>query len=149
MKSEHTLLEKRLDQLTNLRLDGELTKEEFISQKKKLKDRQYEIVELMHAYDATDDEFTNKLNYLIEMSARALDEFRGSGLEQKRELLKYIFQNLKLNGKKLEYSMAKPFDTIAECNKTGEWCAEEDLNFRPLPLSGQRSNQLSYQREEL
>ena len=132
LKREHSDLEHKLDKLTDLRLEGELTKQEFMAQKKKCKDRQYELVELMHAYDVTDDEFSNKLSYIIELSANALKEFRGSGVDQKRELLKYVFQNLKLNGKNLEYSMAKPFDILADCAKTGTWCGREDLNLHPL-----------------
>jgi cytochrome c biogenesis protein ResB len=66
-----TELETKLDQLTELRLDSELTKEEFSAQKKRLKDRQYEIIELMHAYHATDDEFNKGLSYIIEMGGRS------------------------------------------------------------------------------
>ena len=129
LKTEHTELERKLERLTDLRLDGELTKEEFSSQKKRLKARQYEITDLLHAYDVTDDEFSNKLNYMIELASGALEEFRSSSIDKKRELLNYVFQNLKLNGKNLEYSMAKPFDSIAECAKTGEWCTPE-VDFR-------------------
>ncbi len=136
LKREHTELERKLERLTDLRLEGELTKEEFISQKQRLKNRQYEITDLLHAYDVTDDEFCNKLNYMVTLASGALEEFRSSGFDQKRELLNYIFQNLKMNGKKLEYTMAKPFEVIADCNKTGEWCCREDLNFRPLPYQG-------------
>ncbi len=131
LKREHTDLERKLERLTDLRLDGELTKEEFSTQKQRLKTRQYEITDLLHAYDVTDDEFSNKLNYMIELASGALKEFRGSGLDKKRELLNYVFQNLRMNGKNLEYTMAKPFDVIAECAKTGEWCRQQDLNSRP------------------
>lgn len=132
LKKEHSELETKLDRLTEIRLEGELTKEEFSAQKKRLKDRQYEILELIHAHDATDDEFSKRLSYIIEVAAGALLEYRGSGMEQKRELLKFVFQNLNLKGKNLEYTMAKPFDIIAECNKTGEWCDREDLNLHPV-----------------
>ena len=127
LKKEHGNLQEKIDKLTDLRLEGELTKGEFMQQKKKLKDRQYELVEMMHAYDLTDDQFINKLIYMIELSANALKYFRGSSLDEKRELLNLVFLNLKLNGKNLEYTMAKPFEIIAECNKTGTWCPLEDV----------------------
>lgn len=126
LKYEHTDLERKLERLTDLRLDGELTKEEFSAQKKRLKARQYEITDLLHAYDVTDDEFSNKLNYMIELASGALKEFKSSGVDQKRELLNYVFQNLRMNRKNLEYTMAKPFDSIAQCAKTGEWCPSCD-----------------------
>lgn len=122
LKREHTDIEHKLEKLTDLRLDGELTKEEFLTQKQRFKDRQYEITDLLHAYDATDDNFTDRLDFIMQMATGALDVFRGSGMNEKRELLNAVFQNLELRGKKLEYSMVKPFNIIAECTKTGEWC---------------------------
>ncbi len=83
--------------------------------------------------DTVDGKFANRLEYLVKVAYGAADYFSGSEISRKRDILKYVFQNLELRGKKLEYTMAKPFDIIAECNKTGEWCVEEDLNLRPQP----------------
>lgn len=129
LKTEHTNIENKLDRLTELRIEGELTKQEFAAQKKKLKDRQIEIVQLIKAYDITDDEFTNKLIYMVELASNAVEEFRSSEFQQKRELLQYVFQNLQMDGKKLVFTMNKPFDTITKCVKTGKWCTEEDSNL--------------------
>ena len=132
LKREHTALENKLERLTDLRLDDELSKDEFIAQKNRVKARQYEITDLLHAYDKTDDEFINKLVYMVNLARNAVEEFRSSGFDEKRELLNYIFQNLEMDGKNLVYTMAKPFSIIADCNKNGRWCGREDSNFHGI-----------------
>jgi len=121
LKKEHTELEGRIEKLVELRINDEVEREEFFMMKKKFKDRQHDITELLYAYDVTDDEFNNRMNYIINIAANARDEFRCSSMEQKRELLKFVYSNIQMRGKKLKLTMAKPFDLIAECNETGEW----------------------------
>jgi site-specific DNA recombinase len=128
LKKEHTELETKIEKLMELRMSDEISKEEFVRNKKRYKDRQLEIVELIHAYDVTEDEFNNKLILLINIASGASRLFRGSDTHEKREMLSFIFQNLKLNGKKLEYTMRYPFSLFADANKTGEWCALDDSN---------------------
>ena len=57
-RKEHTENELKLNSLIDLRLNGELTKEEFQAKKQQLKDRQYEIDRLLRVYDEADDKFT-------------------------------------------------------------------------------------------
>ncbi len=132
LKHEHTEIETKLEGLMDLRISGELSKEEFMTMKKRLKDRQLEINELVHAHDVTDDEFNNRLCLLLGMAYHAAKHYAGSGINEKRELLSFVFQNLTLKEKKLEYTMRYPFNLFADANKTGEWCPEEDSNFHDL-----------------
>ncbi|MDA0307533.1 MAG: hypothetical protein O2832_02275, partial [Proteobacteria bacterium] len=57
LKREHTELENKIAKLMDLRIAGEVDKNEFATAKKRYKDRQYEITELIHVYDKTDDDF--------------------------------------------------------------------------------------------
>ena len=104
--------------------------------KKRLKDRQLEINELVHAYDVTDDEMGNRLCLLQGMADHAAKHYAGSGINEKRELLSFVFQNLTLKEKKIEYTMRYPFNLFADANKTGEWCPGEDSNFHDLSATG-------------
>ena len=54
------------------------------------------------------------------MASGVLKEFQGSGFEEKREFLNYVFHNLQMNGKELEYTTTKPFVITAKCAKTVE-----------------------------
>ena len=128
LKREHTELENKIAKLMDLRIAGEVDKGEFATAKKRYKDRQYEITELIHVYDKTDDDFNNRLNYLVTFASGAAEEFRSSSLDRKRELIKYVYSNSQTRGKNLELTMAKPFQLIADCAKTEEWCRLSDSN---------------------
>lgn len=100
LKKEHTEIEEKLDKLLDLLMDKVLDKAEFEAKKKKLKDRQYEIDEMIHSFDEAEDKFSNCLIDLINIATGALDDFKGSDVTRKRELLNFVFQNLQLRGKK-------------------------------------------------
>ena len=137
LKKEHTEIEEKLDKLLDLMMEKVISKEEFEAKKRRLKDRQYEIDDLVRSYDEADDAFTNRLIDLINLSSGALDRFRGSNFAEKRDLLNFVFLNLKLKGKKLEYSMRFPFSEFAKCDDIDKWSGREDLNLRPpVPQTG-------------
>ncbi len=71
-------------------MDKVLDKTEFEAKKKKLKDRQYGIDELIHSFDEADDKFSKCLIDLINIATGALDDFKGSDVTRKRELLNFV-----------------------------------------------------------
>jgi site-specific DNA recombinase len=116
LKKEHTEIEDKLDRLLDLMMDGSITKEEFEAKKRKLKDRQYDIGELIKSLDEADDTFTKRLICLINLANGALEKFKGSNVGEKREMMNFVYSNLSLRGKNLEYSMRSPFKEFAECS---------------------------------
>lgn len=46
----------------------------------------------------------------------------------KRQLLKFLLQNLRLDGKNIVYNVQKPFNLIVESSERFEWCARLDSN---------------------
>ena len=130
-KKEHTVIEDKLDQLLDLVMDKTITREEFETKKRKLKDRQREITELVSDYDEADDEFSKRLIDLLNMASGALQRFHSSNIVEKREILNFVFSNLKMKGKKLEYSMRCPFDTFTNIGENSKWSERRDSNSRP------------------
>ena len=51
-----------------------------------------------------------------------------SEAEEKRQLLKLTLQSLKLEGKKVEFELAKPFDKVFACAGSQTWLPE--LSFQ-------------------
>ncbi|WP_375333137.1 recombinase family protein [Candidatus Tisiphia endosymbiont of Psammoecus bipunctatus] len=100
LKKEHTENENRLNSLIDLRLNGELSTEEFQRKKQQLKDRQYEIDRLLKTYDEADDKFTDTATTLITLASEAYETFKGSESPQKRKMINFVFQNLKRQGQK-------------------------------------------------
>jgi hypothetical protein len=91
LRKEHTEIEEKLDKLLDLLMDKVLDKAEFEAKKKKLKDRQYEIDGLIRSFDEADDKFSNCLIDLINIATGALDDFKGSDVTAKGELLNFVF----------------------------------------------------------
>jgi hypothetical protein len=65
---------------------------------------------------------------LISVASRAGDLFERSKIEQKRELLAFVFSNLCLKGKKLEFSLRSPFDLMTNRTNHTSWLA---FQFEP------------------
>jgi hypothetical protein len=98
-----------------------LTREEFARKKSQLKDRQYEINELLDSYDKVDDKFSKKLVDLISITNNAYETFKGSTIAEKREFLNFIFANLSLKGCKVHYSLVFPFTELKNLANCSEW----------------------------
>jgi hypothetical protein len=77
-----------------------------------LKQRQAEIAACIEQHQIGDDAFRTTLEALISVASRAADLFERSKAEQKRKLVSLVFSNLRLSGKKLEYTMRSPFDLM-------------------------------------
>jgi site-specific DNA recombinase len=61
-----------------------------------------------------DDKFTDTLTALLELTSRAHELFLISEPAQQNKIMRFVFSNLVLNGKKIEYTMNKPFDLMAK-----------------------------------
>src|ERR1700730_1162783 len=63
------------------------------------------------------------LESLISLASRAADLFARSKTEQKRQLLAFVYSNLALRGKKLEFSLRSPFDLMVHRRSYSSWLA--------------------------
>lgn len=58
---------------------------------------------------------------LLELSNKAIDLFMNSEIEEKRQLIKFVLLNLRLNGENLEYEVLEPFNLILACSEDQAW----------------------------
>src|SRR5262245_21384644 len=68
-------------------------------------------------------DFRTTLESLISLASRAAELFERSKPEQKRQLLVFVFSNLRLRGKKLEVSLRSPFDLMVNRASYSSWLA--------------------------
>lgn len=59
-----------------------------------------------------EDNYYITAKYLLELANRAFDLFIRSKVEERRQLLKLVLSNLRVEGKTVRYEAVKPFDTI-------------------------------------
>jgi site-specific DNA recombinase len=103
---------ERLSVLLDMRLDKRITQDEYDIKARELKERQAEIEVRIAQHSDGEATFRTTLESLISLASRSAEIFERSKTEQKRQLLAFVFSNLTLKGKKLEYSMQSPFDLM-------------------------------------
>ncbi len=65
---------------------------------------------------------------MISLASRAAEIFERSNIEQKRQLIAFVFSNLSLRGKKLESSLRSPFDLMVDRPDYASWLGDLDSN---------------------
>jgi len=73
---------------------------------------------------------------LLSLASRAPELFESSKVEQKRKLINFLLSNLKLRGKKLEYTLNKPFDVLVNIDSRSDWLSiAEEVRTRIIKLN--------------
>ena len=89
-----------------------------------MKQQQAEIAARIEQHQTGDDAFRTTLEALISVAFRATDLFERSKVEQERKLVSLVFLNLRLNGKKLDYSLRSPFDLMVNRPNHACWLGD-------------------------
>jgi site-specific DNA recombinase len=112
LEQEYNLLQNRIDGLPALLLDGVITREVYQAKLKEWKDRQYDISIQIEDYTRADETYLITVSMVLNLARRALEIFESSEIPEKRQLLKYLLQNPRVEGKKLAFELKSPFDTL-------------------------------------
>ena len=118
---ESTKIKNRMDRLTDIFLDGDIDKNTYEEKRKKYIERRQEITEEIEKMNYDNVEHQDHLIRCLELGSNAGKTFKGSTVEEKRELINLVFANLRLKGQKLEFKLRPPFDAIIKSRKSGEW----------------------------
>lgn len=114
-------MKNRLDRLTDLFLDGTLTKQDYEEKRQQLIQKREDLIQEMENHNYADNNFYETLVRVVELASGALETFKGSDVEGKRKLIKLVFSNLKLKAGKLEFKLRPPFDAFVKCTNFEEW----------------------------
>jgi hypothetical protein len=98
-----------------------ITQDDYDKKARELKERQAEIATRIDQHQQGDGEYRTTLESLISLASRAAELFERSKTEQKRQLLAFVFSNLRLRGKKLEFSLRSPFDLMVDRRSYSSW----------------------------
>ncbi len=121
LRREYDQTRDKLAVLLDLRLDKSITQDEYDKKARELKGRQNEIALRIEQHQEGEGDYRTTLESLISVASRAADIFERSKTEQKRELIAFVFSNLRLRGKKLEYSLRSPFDLMVDRADHTSW----------------------------
>lgn len=98
-----------------------ITQDEYDKKAIELRQRQKELNAELSIHNQADEKFSITLTRLISLASRAYEIFESSKIAEKRKLINFMFSNLKMNAKKLEYDLNKPFDMMINKATYQEW----------------------------
>ena len=100
---------------------GGITESYYNKKREEYRSKQQEITDRISRLGIADEEYYLTSEYLLQLANRAYELFMSSKAEEKRQLLKLTLQNLKLEGKKVEFELVKPFDKVFACAGSQTW----------------------------
>jgi len=113
LQVERQRQESRMKAAYDDKLDGIITPEFFEQKRQEILERQKDIdTQLAELEKRTADEYYLTAADLLELASKAGKLFRVAKAEEKRELVKHVFQNCRLKEKRLLWELKKPFDTV-------------------------------------
>ena len=129
LQKEYQKLETRIEAMYEDKLDGSITESYYNKKREEFRTKQKEISNKISKLGIADEEYYLTSEYLLQLASRAYDLFMSSEAEEKRQLLKLILRNLKLEGEKVEFELVKPFDKVFACSSRQLWLGNQDSNL--------------------
>lgn len=130
LRKEQDRIQKRIHQMYDDKLDGLIDERMYLDKVRDYKARQAEIIDQMARHEKADHNFYVTANMVMNLAARAREIFEGSEVEEKRQLLNFVFQNRKLDGKSLSIQACEPFTTLENYKKRPKEWGRLDSNQR-------------------
>lgn len=121
LTKEHKTLTTMMDNLYLDRLKGRITESEHDRFYQSFREQLAEIDTRLAMLQEAEDNYYVTAKYLLELANKAYELFESSEVEERRQLIKLVLQNLELEGKKVQFQAQKPFDTILNYNDNQLW----------------------------
>ncbi len=128
VRIEHSNITQKLNKLMDLLIEGHIEQKAYKDRCNELNFRRNELDCLLGSNDRADEIFKEALEKVLTLVSKSHYLFGSSKIEYKRDLIGFVFSNLKLEGATLRYTLRKPFELFAQLPKNPEWCALVDSN---------------------
>lgn len=128
-------LKAKEERLFDFFLEGNINKTTYETKKAEIEVERNELQKTSEKYADINDELKEVVECIMDIVGNAPIVMKGSNAPQKRELLNLLFDDCFLDGKKLIYTLKKPFDKLIQSPKSLEWLkmqAEDIKSFDVL-----------------
>ena len=117
-----TVLNTRLDRLKKVYLDGDFTREEYLSEKQSIEMEEQTLENKIAELSTDNKDIVITLEYLLDLISRANSLYESSRIDKKRRILNLVFSNFFLEGSNLSYDIKRPFDLfVKRSNRLINW----------------------------
>ena len=121
LTKEQKELTRMMDNLYLDKLKGKIGDEQYDRFYESFTTKKDDITLRLSQLQEAEDNYYVTAKYILELSKHAYDLFMSSEVEEKRQLLKLIFLNIKMKDKKLVWEAQKPFDILIEATDRKLW----------------------------
>ena len=116
LMAEQKMTTKMIDNLYLDKLKGRITDSEYDRFYTSFREQITDISIRLEKLQEAEDNYYVTAKYLLDLANRAFDLFMSSEVDEKRQLIKFVLSNLRLDDKKLLWDVEKPFDLILICS---------------------------------
>jgi len=127
LNNEFKNLDGRKSKMYDDYLDKSITRDFYESKWKEYNSRQDEITDQLSKLTKSDESYYITMGYVFQLAQSALDLFVGSEMEERRQIINLVFQNASMNGDKLVYTMAEPFNLLQNLDESTIWGSLLDI----------------------
>ncbi len=131
LTKEQKTITTMMDNLYLDKLKGRITDSEYDKFYQSFHEQTEDIDTRLSMLHEAEDNYYITAKYLLELANRAYELFERSEVEERRQLLKLVLQNLRLEDKIVRYDGIKPFDTMLNYSDNQLWLPREDSNLEP------------------
>lgn len=117
-------LTSMMDNLYFDKLKGRIADSDYDRFYQTLRDQITDVNVRLDQLQEAEDNYYITAKYVLELANRAYDLFMSSEVEQKRQLVKLILSNARVEGKNVVYEAHKPFDMMIKMADDPVWCAQ-------------------------
>ena len=121
LTEERKTITNRLDKIYLDRLDGRITDDEYDRLYQSFREKVADIDTRLGMLQEAEDNYYITAKYLLELANRAYELFKSSEVEERRQLIKLVLSNLRVEDKSVRYDAVKPFDTILNYADSQLW----------------------------
>lgn len=132
LNKKYDEIQIKKDRLLDLLIDGRITQPEYDKKLESFNDAQQNINLDRTDHTQADLKYHITAKQTLELARRAGELFERANDAEKNELLKLVLSNATFDGRKLVFSIRKPFDTISNVKGFPVLLRRQDSNLRPI-----------------
>lgn len=124
LRKELDQIQNRLSKLVDMHLDGTVDAETYKNKTAEYKNRQREITSEMQNQVELDETHLITIHKVLRLAKFSREIFESSNLEEKQQLLRFVYSNLKLDGETLHAELKEPFFSMQKIGEQPIWLEE-------------------------
>jgi site-specific DNA recombinase len=121
LTQEHKTLTTMMDNLYMDKLKGRITDAHYDKFYQTFRDQIQDVNARLERLDEAENNYYITAKYVLGLVNHAYDLFISSEVEERRQLIKLVLSNLRIEDEKVLWDVLKPFDLIVNCTDRLEW----------------------------